>query len=217
MNHNLKPPRTANLPALQVALCIAIVVMASSAFAQSSVVMIEEHWELQIADPDSASSAPQTSMVMSPTGTADEQYFVFTLNHHNSSGFRAGGLQVQLWEDEDLIDDRSAHEGGTLHNSGEVITWVQRLELNEGQLKFGIYNGTSDTWGSFGGNDMTLSTQTSLSQLNAYRPAVSLTESQVGFAENRVNSLVLKKLVWKTSDGQVFEQNAPIPIDTTLE
>jgi hypothetical protein len=56
-----------------------------------------------------------------------------------------------------------------------------------------------------------------LSSLNGYRPAVSLSESQVGFAENRVNSLVLKKLVWKTDDGQTHEQNAPIPIDTSFE
>ena len=53
--------------------------------------------------------------------------------------------------------------------------------------------------------------------LNTYRPAVSLTESQVGYAENRVVSLVLKKLVWTTEDGQVHEQNAPIPIDTSLD
>jgi hypothetical protein len=217
MNHPLRSRRVTVALACQAAVCVAAFALAAPALAQTSVVMIEEHWELQIADPDSASSAPQTSMVMSPTGAADEKYFVFTLNHHNSSGFRAGGLQVQLWDDEELLDDRSAHEGGTLHHEGETVSWVQRMELNEGQLKFGVYNGSSETWGSFGGNDMAISTQTSLTQLNAYRPAVSLTESQVGFAENRVNSLVLKKLVWKTSDGQVFEQNAPIPIDTTLE
>jgi hypothetical protein len=213
MFRNLKPHRAA-LPfaIFAVALC-----GATAASAQTQVVMIEEHWELVIADPDSASSAPQTSMVMSPTGDADGEYFVFTLNHQNSTGFRAGGLQVQLWDGEDLVDDRSAHENGTLNHENETVSWVQRLELNNGQLSFGIFNGSSETWGAFGGNDMKLSSSSSLTQLNAYRPAVSLTESQVGFAENRVDSLVLKKLVWKTSDGQVYEQNAPIPIDTTLE
>jgi hypothetical protein len=52
--------------------------------------------------------------------------------------------------------------------------------------------------------------------LNSYRPAVSLGESQVSYAENRVGSLVLTKLVWVTEDGTVHEQNAPIPIDTTV-
>jgi hypothetical protein len=217
MIRNLKPHRVVSVRDWQWLACLAILLCADPSYAQSQVVMVEEHWELKIAEPDSASSSPQTSMVMSPTGDADEQYFVFTLNHHNSSGFQAGGLQVQEWDGDDLVDDRSAHEDGTLSHSGETITWVQRLELTNGLLKFGVYNGTSETWGTFGGSDMTLSAQSSLGQLNGYRPAVSLTESQVGFAENRVDSLVLKKLVWKTSDGQVYEQNAPIPIDTTLE
>jgi hypothetical protein len=39
----------------------------------------------------------------------------------------------------------------------------------------------------------------------------------VGYAENRVVSLVLTKLVWVTEDGQVHEQNAPIPVDTSLD
>jgi hypothetical protein len=46
---------------------------------------------------------------------------------------------------------------------------------------------------------------------------VSITESQVGYAENRVTSLVLKKLVWVLEDGTVHEQNAPIPVDTSLD
>ena len=204
------------LPALS---CGLAVLFAAQARAQTIVTMVEEHWELQIAEPDAERSAPQTSMVMSPTADSEDVFFMFTLNHHNISatGYEPGGMQVQHWDSDDLVDDRAAHEHGTLDNAEEVITWVQRIELNNGQLKFGIHNGASQTWGSFGGNDLTLSTPSTLTGLNAYRPAVSLTESQVGYAENRVTSLVLKKLVWVTDDGQVHEQNAPIPIDTSLD
>jgi hypothetical protein len=187
------------------------------AWAQTKVVLVEEHWELEVAEPDAGRSAPQTSMVMSPTEDSEDLFFMFTINHHDASGYQPGGMQVQLWDDEDLVDDRTAYENGTLNNSGEVVTWVQRLELDDGQLTFGIHNGTSQTWGSFGGDDMTLSTPSTLTGLNAYLPAVSLTESQVGYAENRVTSLVLKKLMWVTDDGQVFELSAPIPIDTSLD
>jgi hypothetical protein len=78
-------------------------------------------------------------------------------------------------------------------------------------------DGTSETWGTFGGHDLTVSTPSTLTGLNSYLPAVSLNESGVGYAENRVVSLVLKKLVWVTEDGVVHEQNAPIPIDTSLD
>jgi hypothetical protein len=196
--------------------CVAAL-CAAPAMAQTKVVMIEEHWELNVADPDSASSAPQTSMVMSPTGDSNDVFFIFALNHQSAPGYEPGGLQVQHWDGADFVDARNSHEHGLLHHTDEVVTWVQRLELNEGHLTFGIYDGASESWGSFGGNDLKLSTSSSLTSLNAYRPAVSLGESQVGFAENRVNSLVLKKLVWKTDDGQVYEQNAPIPIDTSFE
>jgi hypothetical protein len=203
--------------AIAVAACLAAVFCSLPAFAQTKVVLVEEHWELHVADPDAGSSAPQTSMVMSPTGDSNDLYFMFTLNHQNSPSYEPGGLQVQLWQDEEVVEDRGSHEHGTLSHDDEIVTWVQRLDLNEGQLTFGVYNGSSETWGSFGGNDLKISTPSSLTGLNAYRPAVSLTESQVGFAENRVNSLVLKKLVWVTDDGVVHEQNAPIPIDTSLE
>jgi len=77
-------------------------------------------------------------------------------------------------------------------------------------------DGQSETWPTFGGDALSISVPSSLNTLNRYRPGVSLGESQVGFAENRVASLTLVKLVWVTEDGQVHEQNAPIPIDVTI-
>ena len=180
------------------------------------VVSVEEHWELHVGQPDADSSAPQTTMVMSPSGDLGSAYFLFTLNHSNVPDYRPGGMQIQLWDGTDLVEHRVADESSALTHEGEVVTWVQRMSLEDGNLTFQISNGSSDTWGSFGGSDLTLSTPTTLTGLNSYLPAVSLTESGVGFAENRVISLVLKKLVWVTEDGVVHEQNAPIPIDTSL-
>ena len=126
-------------------------------------------------------------------------------------------MQVQLWDGTTLVDNHVADESGTLSHDDEVVSWVQRISLEDGTLTFQVSNGSSETWGSFGGGELTLSTPTSLTGLNSYRPAVSLTESEVGYAENRVVSLVLTKLVWVTEDGTVHEQNAPIAIDTSLD
>src|SRR5262245_20294919 len=209
--------KTKNLAGKAFFCCLAFLVSTTALADPPRVVSVEEHWELQIAQPDSNSSAPQTTMVMSPSGDLGGTYFLFTLNHSNVPDFVPGGMQVQQWDGTNLVEHHVAHERDTLSNDEEVITWVQRLTLEDGSLTFEIANGSSETWGSFGGNDLTLSRPSTLTGLNGYLPAVSLNESGVSFAENRVASLVLKKLVWVTEAGVVHEQNAPIPIDTTLD
>lgn len=183
----------------------------------SRVVLVEEHWELRIAQPDFDRSAPQITMVMSPTGNLGDIHFLFTLNHGSAPEYAPGGLQVQHWNGEEFVTARTVQESVTLDHEEEVIHWTQRLWLQDGHLKFQIREGESQTWGNFGGDGLTLNLSTSQTALNSYRPSVSLTESQVNYAENRVASLTLTKLVWVTVDGQVHEQNAPIPIDISLE
>jgi hypothetical protein len=180
-------------------------------------VSVEEHWELQVSQPDVDRSAPQTTMVMSPTAELDGVHFIFTLNHSTVPEYAAGGVQVQLWDGEELLESHATHDGDALDHSDETITWVQRVSLEDGHLSFRVVNGQSESWGSFGGDSLSLNVATSLTALNSYRPGVSITESQVGYAENRVVSLVLTKLVWVTEDGQMHEQNAPIPVDTSLD
>jgi hypothetical protein len=181
------------------------------------VVQVEEHWELVLGEPDSALSAPQTSMVMSPTGDSNGVYFLFTLNHRSEPEYSPGGFQVQLWDGDQLLDELKNNEGGTLSHNGEVIRWVQRLSVNEGSLNFKVFDGSSETWGSFGGDNFKLSVGTTGNDLSGYRPGVSLTESQVNFAENRVVSLTLTKIKWLTNDGEWHEINAPIPVDVSLD
>jgi hypothetical protein len=195
------------------------VVATSSASAQifPSVVQIEEHWELQIAQPEGDISAPQTTMVMSPIADLSDVHFLFVLNHVNAPGFEAGGMHAQYWDGDNLVQEAIAGETGALESSGEVIRWVQRMTIADGVLTFEVVNGESDTWGAFGGGDLSFSVPTSLTKLNGYLPGLSIGESQVSYAENRVTSLVLTKLRWVKSNGQEFEQNAPIPVDTSLD
>ncbi len=191
--------------------------VATTALAESNrVISVEEHWELQLAQPDVDRSAPQTTMVMSPNGNVDGAHFLFTLNHATVPDYQPGGMQVQLWNGEELGDEKQGHNSSALEFDSETVHWTQKLSLHDGTLTFSVEDGHSQTWGDFGGDDFSVSTPTTLSALNSYRPSVSLSESQVGYAENRVNSLTLTKLVWVTEDGQVHEQNAPIPIDISL-
>jgi hypothetical protein len=192
------------------------VVAGAPVLAQSKVVSVEEHWELEISEPDSDRSAPQVTMVMSPKHDVDGAHFLFTLNHSTAPDYHPGGLQVQAWDGDSLSEAKSGSASGALQNSGEKLRWTQKLTLNDGTLTVQVADGHSDTWGAFGGEDLSVSVQSSLGNLNSYRPSVSLSESQVNYAENRVSVLTLTKLVWVTEDGQVHEQNAPIPIDITI-
>jgi hypothetical protein len=193
-------------------------ICAQTAQAQSNrVVLVEEHWTLEVGEPDPDVSAPQTTMVMSPTGNLNGLHFLFTLNHVAAPDYEPGGMQVQSWDGEEFLQESVAQETGSLHSASETVHWVQRISLDNGTLTFQVRDGESETWNSFGGDSLTLHRPTSLASLNGYRPAVSLSESQVNYAENRVVSLTLTKLVWVTEDGQVHEQNAPIPLDTSLD
>jgi len=199
-----------------VLLCL-VVGAGSTCQASNKVVSVEEHWELKVSQPDADRSAPQITMVMSPKNGLDGEHILLTLNHATDPDYAAGGIQLQVWDGEEHVESHSEQDGEALNHDDETITWVQRVSLNDGQLTFQIVNGQSESWGSFGGDSLSHSMSTTLGNLNSYRPGVSISESQVSYAENRVVSLVLTKLVWVTEDGEVHEQNAPIPVDTSLD
>jgi hypothetical protein len=182
------------------------------------IVAIEEHWELEIGEPDAGSSSPQVCMVMSPNGDLEGDFFVFTLNHHTEPAFAPGGLQVQQWSGEALVESRPGPQETTLHVEGESVQWVQRLSVEDESLQFEVKSGQSSSWGSFGdAGHLRITAPTALATLNGYRPAVSLQESGTSFAGNRVRSLTLRKLRWWDSAGNVYELNAPIDIDADLD
>lgn len=184
--------------------------------AQSPIVEIEEHWELAIGEPDAPMSAPQATMVMSPSGNLNGNYFLVTVNHRNVPNYEPGGVQVQLWNDDSAVEVESFN-ASILDQTNDTVRWVQRLHVEEGTLSFQVVDGSSLAWGGFGGECLALSTPTSLTSLNGYRPAISIGESQVGYAGNRVRYLTLKKLVWRTADGESHELLAPIDIDADLD
>jgi hypothetical protein len=183
----------------------------------TDVVLIEEYWELHIGGPDAARTAPQVTMVMSPLESLTGDFFAFTVNHWSYPEFASGGYQLQYWNGESCVSALHGWKTSTLDQDGETVSWVQRLSLSEGHLKFQVLSGHGDTWGNFGGEGFTLSIPSQLERLNSYRPGTSITQSGIGYAGNRVSSLTLTKLRWITADGQEHEMVAPIDIDSDLD
>lgn len=172
------------------------------------IVQVEEDWELVVGKPDGHRTAPQITCAFSPSGDADALYAAFQLNHQTLPSFVAGGLQLQIWSGEFPLASHKFPNGAVLQTEGEVIRWTQSLRLNNGQLTFEITNGSSTTWGTFGGQGYLKATvNTTLTDLNGYTPNTSALSSGVGYGGNRVQSLVLKRVRWYSAAGDVFEDN----------
>jgi hypothetical protein len=169
------------------------------------VVRVEETWELHLADPDPNSTAPQVTCAFAPLRNLDSFHATFELNHQATPEFSPGGLHLHAWNGDQRLDSR--HEGtGSLRTDGEVVRWKQVLTLDDGTLAFEIADGSSTTWGDFGADQrLRIAVPTTLANLNFYSPSVSVQQSGVAFAGNRVVRLVMTNVKAITAAGVVFE------------
>jgi len=195
-------------PAQGVWILLISIACVGAAHAQTgpTIVRVEEDWELTVASPDPDLDAPQVTCVISPVGNVSSVHAAFEINAQSLPVFTPGGLQLQTWQGEMALSDRRFPNGMVMATPGEVVRWTQSMQLSAGQLTFEISDGSSTTWGSFGGQGYLKSTvATSLVSLNTYDPAVSAKHSGVAYAGNRVQSLVLKRVRAFTADGEQVE------------
>jgi len=177
------------------------------------IVRVEEDWQLQVATPDPQSDAPQITCLFSPTGDISSIHAAFELNQRSVPWFSPGGLQLQLWNGEWPQGHAQAAATAVMQQPDETVEWTQSMEIAGGVLKFAVTGGHSTTWGDFGGDGLLkIEVPTTLTNLNQYDPQVSVDNSAVGYASNRVSSLVLKRVRVVTSDGDVVEDATPRPV-----
>jgi len=172
------------------------------------VLRVEEDWELVVHSSDPNSAAPQISCVFSPTNNLDSVYGCVELNHRSQPSFQGGGVQVQAWDGDVAMAFDDAEDVSVMSTAHETIRWTQAMTLVDGQIVFEVINGSSHTWGSFGdSNRLATALPTELSNLNGYSPSLSIANSGVGYASNRVRSLVLKRVRCITATGDVLEDD----------
>lgn len=183
------------------------------------VVEIEEQWSLVVGGPETEVSSPQISMVMSASGHTESDFFLVALNHWSSPEFAPGGIQAQHWCGDERVTVANSSDKQPLHHDGETISWAQRLTLSGGQLLFQVLDGQGESWGNFAdGSTLRIAVPTELTRLNDYKPAVSIHESGIGYAGNRVSSLVLQRIRWRFDGEEEYnEMVAPIDIDSDLD
>ena len=129
-------------------------------------------------------------ITISPYGNDNGLHCALELNHRSQPNYRAGGIQLQTWDGESLLDYRNSRSNGTLATSREVIHVTVVLSIEKGALRVEVINGTSSTWGNFGGKGELKSWVPSrIGHLNNYDSTLSIERSKVGYAAHRVRSL----------------------------
>jgi hypothetical protein len=166
------------------------------------IIEVQEDWELVIADPDSNSSGPQVTCIISPYSHVESLHAALELNQQTYPHYTPGGVQLHTWNGDFLVNSMRFPSDEVLSSPDETITWTQRMAINGSQVIFDVDNAVSTTWGNFGSNGhLWISTGTSLANLNDYSPDVSVEHSGVGYAANRVQRLVLKEVRRYTAQG----------------
>lgn len=167
---------------------------------------VQEDWQLVVTTPDALAVGPQITTVMSPDSGANSPFIAFDLNYHEFPFFYPGGMQVQVWSGNNVLD--TASQGyAVLNTQSETITWTQQMYVSQGTLVYDVDNGQSTTWGQFGQGDyLQVSYPTTLTDLGAYDPNVSAKRSGVTWESNRVSSLTLLRVRYY-SKGQLISTN----------
>lgn len=174
------------------------------------VVRVEEDWELDVAMPEPANDAPQITCSISPGSNIASLHAALEINQRTLPDFRPGGLQLQAWNGEDALSHASSANTAVMAAQDEKVQWTQAMYLQNGNLVFEVLNGNSTTWGAFGGEgSLKVSAAATLGNLNGYDPQVSVNNSGIGFASNRVRSLILKRVRYVTSQNNTYEDAAP--------
>ena len=193
--------------------CLLLAHFAGVAVAEEPrIIRIEEVWELEVTTPDPLQYSPQISTWMSPNDSLENEHFCANFNHIQKVDHPGGGFQTSAFHGTATMDETVNRKGVTLSKIGETIKWTQVMAIINQELVFAIKNGTSESWGDFGGPDSLVRFSSSINNLNGYRPNKSAEWSGVGFATNRVALLKLAKVRYFNDQGQVVESTVNLVV-----
>jgi len=209
----MKPSSICSTKQFLTLLTASVLSFSYAASAEEPIYKLEESWEIKIRAADADIQAPQVSTVMTPDSRQNGDYFVFNLNHATQPEFSGGSMQVHCWQFDELFAYNLPLEFGFLRPGEESVTWTQCLELRDGNLIYTVGDGSSRTWGDFGGEEaLRISMPSSLQDLNGYSSDETVSGSEVGFAGNRVDRLVLNSVKYYGKNGLVKQTTDPIVV-----
>jgi hypothetical protein len=169
---------------------------------------VEEDWELVVGTPDIIGVGPQITTSMSPVSDNSTPFFAFDLNYREYPSFQAGGMQIQVWDGDNVLST-SSKGSAQFATPGETVTWTQRMSIDEGTVSYQVRNGQSTTWGSFGGSgQLKVSFSTSYDSLSGYSPDTSVSNSGVSWESNYVTSMRLVQVRYYDASGRLISTDS---------
>ncbi|MCX7419076.1 MAG: hypothetical protein NT013_06005 [Planctomycetia bacterium] len=172
-------------------------------------IRIEEDWYVKIGTPDPNSDSPQITSVIAPSWTLNGKYAVFDMNCATQPDFSAGGVQLQLWQNDDIVQTKSNTNWASLQYVDEEIRYTSAMSIQDDKLTFEITNGSSQTWGTFGTGEIKLQISTWRNNLNQYSPEFSAENSRIGFASHRVRRFILERVRYYSVSGLQNTDDTP--------
>lgn len=185
--------------------------------ASEPIVRVEEDWTVEIGTPDPEKHAPQIVIVMSPTANLSSTYSLFELNHSSLPDYVAGGMQLQTWNGETNLDKRNSPHTAVLNNVDETLKLTMRMKIDNGVLQFEVVNGSSETWGPFGGQGyLKTNLSTGMTNLSGYSKTTSTKHSKIGFAKHRVKCLKRTAIRYYSTTGLVQTDSTVTVVHTHI-
>lgn len=172
-------------------------------------IRVEEDWYVKIGTPDPDYDSPQITTVLAPSWTLWGKYAVFDMNCATQPGFSSGGVQIQLWQDDAIIQTASNTNWASMHMINEEIRYTSAMSIANGNIVFEILNGSSESWGTFGNGELRLQAPTWRSHLAGYDPSFTTYNSRIGFASHRVRRFILERVRYFNSSGLSATDNTP--------
>ncbi|TXT39404.1 MAG: Uncharacterized protein FD138_89 [Planctomycetota bacterium] len=170
---------------------------------------VEEDWSVKIGTPDPDYDSPQITSVIAPSWSLSGKYAVFDMNCATQPGFSSGGVQIQLWQDDAIIQTASNTNWASMHIVDEEIRYTTAMSIENGNLVFEILNGSSESWGTFGSGELKLQLPTWRDHLNWYDPNFTTSNSRIGFASHRVRRFILERVRYFSADGLQSTDETP--------
>lgn len=188
------------------ALACGLMVAANSSWASAQTgctMAVEEDWELVLSAPASIKNAPQVETVISPYGHINSFFGRITWNYREMPDYLAGGFQLQGWYGGNFLNHCSL-ENDACSTTGETIKWTQRLSTDGQQLRVTVFNGSSTTWGTFGGSNLIVNINAAVPYLCFYSTNTSVQNSSVTYGGNRVIVLKINEVRRYNAAGELL-------------
>jgi hypothetical protein len=174
----------------------------------SGAVRVEEDWEVVVKSPSPETDSPQIAIVFGPADPETRTHAVFELNHATQPSYIKGGMQLQVWWGESLIDYRNQHHPADLYHENETITFTTATQVGGNKVLMEVLNGKSQSFGTFGGEAvLRASVLLTKANLDGFDSEYSLQHSGCGWGKNRVGKVARKAIRFYDKDGTVLSED----------